>query len=68
MQIKPISYELTPEIYKWKEWLEKTHEKFRREVGGNVFIIFSIKKDNKKIIYNPEVIEEIRKEIEKLKD
>lgn len=29
--------------------------------------MFSIKKDNKKEIYNPEVIEEIRKEIERLK-
>jgi hypothetical protein len=25
IQIKPISYEQTPEIYKWKEWLSKTH-------------------------------------------
>jgi len=32
-----------------------------------VFIVFSIKKDNKKEIYNPEVIEEIKKEIERLK-
>lgn len=25
LQIKPISYEQTPEIFKWKEWLSKTH-------------------------------------------
>ncbi len=28
LQIKPITYEQTPEIYRWKEWLRKTHEMF----------------------------------------
>jgi hypothetical protein len=67
LQIKPISYEQTPEIYKWKEWLSKTHEKFEREIGGKVFIIFSIKKDGKKEILNKEVITDIKNEIYKLK-
>jgi len=67
IQIKPISYEQTPEIYKWKEWLSKTHEKFEREIGGKVFIIFSIKKDGKKEILNKEVITDIKNEIYKLK-
>lgn len=66
LQIKPITYEQTPEIYKWKEWLSETHKKFEERFGGKVFIIFSIKKGDKKEIYNSEVIEEIRKEIEKL--
>jgi len=67
VKIKPITYEQTPEIYRWKEWLSKTHDKFEKDHGGKVFIIFSIKKDNKKEIYNPEVIEEIKKEILRLK-
>lgn len=67
LQVKPITYEQTPEIHKWKEWLTKTHNKFEKERGGKVFIIFSIKKEGKKTIYNPEVIDEIKKEIEKLK-
>ena len=67
LQIKPITYEQTPEIYRWKEWLAKTHKKFEKKFGGRVFIVFSIKKDNKKEIYNPKIIEEIRKEIERLK-
>jgi hypothetical protein len=33
-----------------------------------VFIIFSIKKNGKKEIYNPEVIEEIKEEVERLKN
>jgi len=68
LQIKPITYEQTPEVYRWKEWLIKTHQKFEKDYGGKVFIIFSIKQDNRKEIYNPEVIEEIRKEIRKLQD
>ena len=67
LQIKPITYEQTPEVYRWKEWLAKTHDKFKKEYGGKVFIVFSIKKDNKKVIYNPEVIGEIKEEIERLK-
>ncbi|MEO0296928.1 MAG: MjaI family restriction endonuclease [candidate division WOR-3 bacterium] len=66
LQVKPITYEQTPEVHKWKEWLTKTHNKFERERGGKVFIIFSIKKEGKKIIYNPEVIDEIKKEMERL--
>ena len=67
LQIKPITYKQTPEIYKWREWLSKTHEKFEKDNGGKVFIVFSIKKDNKKEIYNLEVIDEIRKEIQRLR-
>jgi len=67
LQIKPITYEQTPEVYRWKEWLGKTHDKFERDKGGRVFIVFSIKKEGKKVIYNPEVIDEIKKEIHRLR-
>ena len=67
LQIKPITYEQTPEIYRWKEWLGRIHKKFEENFGGKVFIVFSIKKDNKKEIYNLEVVDDIRKEIERLK-
>jgi hypothetical protein len=36
--------------------------------GGKVFYIISIKEDKGKIIYNPEVIEDIRTEIGRLKE
>lgn len=42
-------------------------EEFEEEYGGKVFIIFSAKVGNKKEILNKEVIEEIKKEIERLK-
>lgn len=66
LQIKPITYEQTPEIHKWKEWLSKTHKKFEEHYSGKVFVIFSIKRNDKKEIYNPEIIEEIKKEIKRL--
>lgn len=66
LQIKPITYEQTPEIYRWREWLGKTHRKFEKDIGGKVFIIFSIIKDDRKEIHNPDVIEEIKREIERL--
>jgi len=67
LQIKPITYEQTPEVYRWKEWLSNTHRKFEKEKGGKVFVVFSIKKDNKKLIYNLEVIEDIKQEILRLR-
>ena len=67
LQIKPITYKQAPEVHKWKEIHRKTHEKFEREKGGKVFIVFSIEKNKKKDIYNKEVIKEIEDEIQRLK-
>ena len=67
VEIKPITYKQTPEIHRWKEWFGKTHKKFEKDQGGKVFIIFSIKEDNRKEIYNPEVVEDIKREIHRLK-
>jgi hypothetical protein len=67
IQIKPITYNQTPEIHKWKGWLSKAHKKFEKKYGGKVFIVFSVKKGDRKEIYNKEVLAEIRKEINRLK-
>ncbi|HJH25896.1 MAG TPA: MjaI family restriction endonuclease [Methanophagales archaeon] len=66
LQIKPTTFKHTFEDYKWKEMQETSHRKFQKKFGGNVFIVFSVKEGNKKVIHNPEVIEEIRKEIKRL--
>jgi len=60
LQIKPITYDQLPEIHKWRKWLERTHEKFKKEQGGDVFILFTTTKDRKKIIHNHEIIKEIK--------
>ena len=69
LQIKPVSdAAYIPEIYKERYIIQKsTHEKFTKKYGGKVFYIFSVKKDKKKIIANPEIIKEIENEIEYLK-
>ena len=67
LQIKPAGYAYITQIINELEFQRKTHEKFTAKYGGKVFYIISIKEGKKKIIYNPEVIEEIRKEIERLK-
>jgi hypothetical protein len=68
LQIKPITYDKqTPEVYKWKEWLSRTHRDFEEKFGGKVFTIFSIKRGDKKEIYNQEVISEIKDFIDQMR-
>ncbi len=67
IQIKPISYRHAPEIHRWEELMRKSHERFARRFGGRVFIVYSIKEGNRKRIYNPEVVDEIRREMERLR-
>jgi len=66
LQIKPTTFKHTFEEHKWKEMQETSHHKFQKKFGGRVFTIFSIKEGEKKVIHNPKVIEEIRKEIVRL--
>jgi len=67
LQIKPAGYAYIPQIVNELEFQKKTHKKFTDKYGGKVFYVISVKEGKKKIIYNPEVIEEIRNEIERLK-
>ncbi|MEM0243024.1 MAG: MjaI family restriction endonuclease [Candidatus Aenigmatarchaeota archaeon] len=67
LQIKPVTFEHAPEYaIKWREVYKSSHEKFTKRFGGRVFMILSVKKGNRKVIYNQDVIEEIRKEIKRL--
>ncbi len=68
LQIKPASsVSHISEIYKERNLQKNTHEKFTKKYGGKVFYIFSLKERNKKKIANPEIIEDIKNEIERLK-
>lgn len=67
LQIKPAGYEYITQIINERNQQKKTHEKFKSKYGGSVFYIISITDGKNKIIYNPEVIKEIKKEIERLK-
>lgn len=67
LQIKPISSGQALNQYQWVTMHDVNHEKFRNRFGGQVFFVYSIKSGKKKKIYNSEVIEEIKKEINRLK-
>lgn len=68
LQIKPVSQVSSiPEIYKERGIQLKSHIEFTQKYGGKVFYLFSCKQGEKKIIVNTEVIEEIKKEIARLK-
>ncbi len=66
LQIKPVSNTQLPQIFKERAIQEKTHKAFTAKYGGKVFYIYSIKRDGKKTIANPQVIPEIQEEISKL--
>lgn len=69
LQIKPAAgTSHISQIFKERQLQEATHKKFTNKYGGKVFYVISIKKGDKKVIYNLEVIEEIKNEIEKLKN
>ena len=68
LQIKPVNSGIQlPEIHKEYALQAETHKKFTEVFGGKVFYLFSAKVGDKKEIANREVIEDIKKEIEKLK-
>lgn len=68
LQIKPAGYAYITQIINELEFQKKTHERFTAKYGGKVFYVISVKDGKKKVMHNPEVIEEIRKEIERLKN
>ena len=67
LQIKPAGHAYITQIINELQFQKETHKRFTSKYGGGVFYIISIKEGDKKIIYNPEVIGEIRHEIDKLK-
>jgi len=67
LQIKPAGgVAHIPQIFKEHELQLQTHKKFADKYGGKVFYIISIKEGDKKKIHNTEIIEEIKKEIERV--
>lgn len=67
LQIKPQDIGTTLQVFaKERTLLKGQHEKFTKKYGGDVFMIYSIKEDNKKVIQNYKVIDDIKKEIKRL--
>ena len=68
LQIKPAGYAYIPQIINEIQFQKRTHEKFTERFGGKVFYVISVADAKQKIIQNKEVIEEIRKEISRLRN
>lgn len=68
IQVKPAGYAYIPQIINELNRQKETHEKFAAKYGGKVFYIISVSDGNRKIIQNMEVIKEIKKEIERIKN
>ena len=67
LQIKPAGdTSHIPQIFKERELQTVTHQKFFKEFGGKVFYVVSLSEGKKKIIQNPEVVDEIETEILRL--
>ncbi len=67
LQIKPVNSGIQlPEIFKEYNIQAETHLKFTEVFGGKVFYLFSEKVGERKEIKNKEVIDDIKKEIERL--
>ncbi|SLM28592.1 conserved hypothetical protein [Desulfamplus magnetovallimortis] len=67
IQIKPITANANFENYKITERMSASFQNFEEKYGGKVFVIFSMRTGDKKVIKNKEVIDEIKAEIERLK-
>ena len=66
LQIKPVTYMQQDDVHRWLSWMEKAHKDFEAKFGGKVFVVFSRRQGRKHVIANPEVIEAIRAEIQRL--
>lgn len=68
IQIKPITASSNFGNYKISDRMFANFLDFENVYGGKVFIVYSSREGNRKVIRNEEVIEEIREEIERLRD
>lgn len=64
IQIKPITASANFGSYSLTERMKASFELFKKQFGGNVFIVFSLDGE----IANKEVIEHIRQEIRRLSE
>jgi len=67
LQIKPVSGR-NIDFYNVKQFHKNNNENFTNKYKGKVFFIFSQKIGDKKQIQNVEVVDEIKQEIERLKN
>lgn len=67
IQIKPITANSNFGNYNISERMSQSFTNFEKEYGGKVFVIFSSRNGNRKEIVNKEILEQIEKEIKRLR-
>ncbi len=67
IQIKPLSANANFGNYKISERMQASFLNFEEKFGGKVFVLFSKRTGNKKDIVNKNILEDIKKEIDRLK-
>ena len=67
IQIKPVTANANFGNYKITERMSESFQNFEEKYGGKVFVIFSTRTEDKKVIKNKKIIDEIKTEIERLK-
>ena len=67
IQIKPVTFEFTFENHKWKEMHEASRIRFKGKYGGDVFIVYSVREGDSKVIKNPMIVDDIEKELARLR-
>ncbi len=68
IQIKPITSSANFGNYKISDRMSASFNDFQKKYGGKVFIVFSSRSGNSKVIRNEEVIQEIQAEIKRLQN
>ncbi len=66
LQIKPVTFANAQQAHLWQDVQDTSHQKFQTQHGGKVFTVVSHKQGDKKTIANPEIIQEIRAEMQRL--
>ncbi len=66
LQIKPVTFANAQQAHLWQDVQDNSHQKFQAQYGGKVFTVVSHKQGDKKVIANPEIIEQIIDEIKRL--
>jgi hypothetical protein len=66
IQMRSFTSKRAFENFKSTEFLEKSC-KFMKKFGGLIFIVFYVLVGERKVVYNLEIVQEIKKEIERLK-
>jgi len=67
IQIKPVTYEQMQDLHRWEQWMKAAHQRFQKRYGGRVFVVYSHKEGRRPVMVNPEVLQQIREEIQRLR-